>query len=298
MNSIVRFVLENPNSTQCTLFALVVVTLWLTEQAVSGRPAREKLRHTSLNVLYMCALLPIQLILIMACVGVANWTQQVHWGLVYLLPNAESWPIKLVVMFFVLDFLDYVYHVIAHRFRPLWTLHSLHHSDRAVDVSTTFREHPGETLVRVCFLITWVFLCGASVEVLVLRQTIETFSNVSQHTVFRLPRLPARILGWFFITSNLHHTHHHWQRPGTNCNYGDVFSIWDRLFGTYVDLPAEELVFGLDSLADRDPDETLLKILSRISHSRWWPARGPRLRLEGSEADAQSSAEGVHSIAA
>ena len=294
MSGIVQFVLNNPNSTQCTLFALVVVMLWLTEQAVSGRSIGEKLRHSTLNVIYMCALLPGQLLLMVACVSVANWTQHAHWGLVYLLPHAENWPVKLVLMFFALDFLDYVYHVIAHRTRPLWALHSLHHSDLAVDVTTTFREHPVETLVRVCFLIGWVFICGASVEVLVLRQTVETFSNVSQHTVFRLPKLPARILGWFFITSNLHHMHHHWKRPGTNCNYGDVFSIWDRLFGTYVDLPEDELVFGLDSLAGRDPDEMLLKILSRLVPSGWWPARALRLRA----ADAQSSPEGVHSIAA
>ena len=210
--------MKNPNSTQCGLFALVVVLLWLTEQAVSKRSVGEKLRHTSLNVLYMCALLPIQLLLMVVCVGVANWTGQAHWGLVYLLPHPESWPVKLVMMFFALDFLASFSPVTAHRFRPLWSLHSLHHSDRAVDVSTTFREHPAETLVRVCFLIAWVFICGASVEILVLRQTVETISNVSQHTVFRFPKLPARVLGWFFVTSNLHHTHHHWQRPGTNCN--------------------------------------------------------------------------------
>ena len=136
----------------------------------------------------------------------------------------------------------------------------------------TFRENPAETLVRVCFLLLWVLVCGASPEVLVLRQTVETFANVSQHTTFRLPALPARILGWLFVTSNLHHAHHHWQRPGTNCNYGDVFSIWDRLFGTYIDIPTDKIVFGLDSHIDRNPDETLMRLLSAIAASRWYAA--------------------------
>jgi sterol desaturase/sphingolipid hydroxylase (fatty acid hydroxylase superfamily) len=65
--------------------------------------------------------------------------------------------------------------------------------------------------------------------------------------MFLLPAVPARVLGWVFITPNLHHTHHHARLPGTNCNYGDVFSIWDRLFGTYVDMPSEDTVFGLDT---------------------------------------------------
>ncbi|PIH02801.1 hypothetical protein CS542_03340 [Pedobacter sp. IW39] len=38
--------------------------------------------------------------------------------------------------------------------------------------------------------------------------------------------------GLLFITPNLHHVHHHFELPYTDCNYGDVFSIWDRLFGT------------------------------------------------------------------
>ena len=38
--------------------------------------------------------------------------------------------------------------------------------------------------------------------------------------------------------------------PATNCNYGDVLSVWDRLFGTYVEMPAEAIVFGLDTHMD------------------------------------------------
>ncbi len=272
MNSVVRFVLSNPNSSECALFAFVVVLLWSAERFATAQSASEKIRHTLINVLYMSALLPIQLLTIALCMGVAQWTTVSHWGLVYLLPHADSPFVKFGVMFFALDFLDYVYHFLAHQFRPLWRLHSLHHSDRSVDVSTTFRENPAETLVRVCFLLLWVLVCGASPEVLVLRQTVETFANVSQHTTFRLPVLSARILGWLFVTSNLHHAHHHWQRPGTNCNYGDVFSIWDRVFRTYIDIQTDEVVFGLDSHTDRNPDEALMRLLSVITSAGWYAA--------------------------
>lgn len=50
-----------------------------------------------------------------------------------------------------------------------------------------------------------------------------------------------------FITPNLHHVHHHFEKPYTDCNYGDVFSFWDRLFGTFRRLPRELLTFGLDT---------------------------------------------------
>jgi sterol desaturase/sphingolipid hydroxylase (fatty acid hydroxylase superfamily) len=247
LNAIANFLVANPNSTQVALFGGLLLSVWIAERIIRAQSTFTKLRHTWSNVVFMSGALPVQLVMMLACVAVAGWTAHNHFGLVFLLPHAGSPWIKFGLMFLALDFLDYVYHYIAHQVAPIWRLHLVHHTDRAVDVSTTFREHPAETLVRVSFLIGWVLLCGASVEVLILRQTVETFSNVVQHTMFRLPPRSARVLGWFFITPNLHHTHHHCRRPGTNCNYGDVFSIWDRLFGTYVDMPREDTVFGLDT---------------------------------------------------
>src|ERR1700761_9101055 len=251
---IARVCVAYPNLTQCILFLFVLVLLWVCERAATGQLVFDKLRHTFINVTYMAGVVPVQLTVMIACIAVANWTGRHHWGLVYLLPHPESPWIRLGVMFFALDFLDYVYHYAAHRLPWLWKLHLVHHTDRAVDVSTTFREHPGETFVRVCTLTLWVFICGASVEALIFRQTFETFSNISQHTAFRLTGRPARIMGWIFITPNLHHAHHNWKRPGTNCNYGDVLSIWDRMFGTYVDIAGEEITFGLDSHMDSNQD--------------------------------------------
>ncbi len=247
LNGIANFLIDNPNSTQIGLFGSLLLSLWIIERTIRAQSTFAKLRHTWNNVVFLSGVLPVQLIMMVACIAVAGWTTQHHFGLVYLLPDAASPWIKYGLMFLALDFLDYVYHVIAHQVPPIWRLHLVHHTDRAVDVSTTFREHPAETLVRVSFLICWVLLCGASVQVLILRQTVETFANVMQHTMFRLPAGPARVLGWFFVTPNLHHTHHHCRQPGTDCNYGDVFSIWDRMFGTYVDMPCEDTVFGLDT---------------------------------------------------
>jgi len=110
-------------------------------------------------------------------------------------------------------------------------------------------------------LILWVVLCGASVGALVLRQTVQTFFNIFQHTSFRLPGALARAMGWLFITPNLHHAHHHSRLPGTDCNYGDVFSLWDRMFGTFVDISAEETEFGLDTHKADGASTNVLQLL-------------------------------------
>ena len=48
----------------------------------------------------------------------------------------------------------------------------------------------------------------------------------------------------------MHKVHHHYVRPQTDSNYGNIFSIWDRLFGTFNYTPVEQLKYGLDVLDD------------------------------------------------
>jgi sterol desaturase/sphingolipid hydroxylase (fatty acid hydroxylase superfamily) len=152
----------------------------------------------------------------------------------------------------VFDLLDYIYHRAMHQIPGLWRFHLVHHTDTVMDVSTTLREHPGETVLRNGFLLIGVLVCGASFESLILRQTIQTFSNILSHTALRLPSAGAHVLGWVFITPNLHHVHHHFRLPFTNTNYGDTLSIWDRLFGTFAAPTASNSTAGLDTHPCRD----------------------------------------------
>ncbi len=225
----------------------VITSLWLFERRISTEPTGKKWRHTWGNFLFVASALPIQLAISVVLIAVSGWTQVHHWGLAYLLPDALGPWARYLFMFMVLDLLAYVYHVLMHRIALFWRFHLVHHTDGTVDVSTTVREHPGETFLRNCIELLFAFLCGASFWVLMLRQSVQSVSNIIAHTSCRFsPRL-ARILGWVFITPNLHHVHHHYRLPYTNCNYGDVLSIWDRLFGTYTELAAEDTRFGLDT---------------------------------------------------
>ena len=262
--SVIHFLINHPTPTQFSLFAVIMISIWLAEKIGFAERARVKGQHTWCNALFIASDLPIQIFMMLFCMGLAAWTTANHWGLVHMLPNADSPLIKYGLMFLVLDFLDYAYHFVMHQVPVLWRFHLVHHVDQAVDVSTTVREHPCETVIRNGFLILWVFLCGASVTILILRQTVETVANLFAHTSFRLPPRSARVVGWLFITPNLHHAHHHFQMPATNRNYGDVFSIWDRLFGTFTDLARKDTVFGLDTHMDGAADPNFLHIWARV----------------------------------
>ena len=250
----ISFFVRHADIAQILIFATAVSSLWLVEHILIAQPDGQKLRHTSVNAMFMLTALPAELVLSVVCLSASAWATSRSWGLLALMPHPSSPWIKYGLAFVALDLCDYLYHRTMHHVPTLWRFHLVHHTDPVVDSSTTVREHPGESLVRGAFLVLWTFLLGASFEVLLLRQAAETVCAVLSHSALRLPARFGRIAGWLFITPNLHHVHHHFELPYTNCNYGGVFSVWDRLFGTFAELSEAETVFGLDT--HMTPSET------------------------------------------
>lgn len=139
--------------------------------------------------------------------------------------------------------------------------HLVHHCDAVVDVSTTFREHPGENFIRSCLTLVWIFFSGIPFWALLLRQLIQIVSNVFSHVNYRLPEKMDKVIGWIFITPNLHHVHHHYLQPYTDSNYGDVLSIWDRMFGTFHQLASLQVVYGVDTCMDEKEHSKYFSLL-------------------------------------
>ncbi len=276
MQSFFGQLMQNAGLVQLLLFGAIISSLWTVEIKFGGAPLAPKFKRAQRNALFILSALPIQLLFAVLTLGAAGLAARHHIGLVYLLPNPDEPIIKYGLMFIVLDLLDYVYHRTMHYVPALWQFHLLHHTDLAVDVSTTVREHPGETLIRNGFLVFWILLCGASVEILMLRQAAATAMNISSHASLRLPDRMASIVGMLFVTPNLHHAHHHFQLPATNRNFGDVFSVWDRMFGTFIDLSKDKTVFGLDTHMDGRIDLRLSNYVAMISEAfrGRWKARG------------------------
>lgn len=239
--------LVHASSVQVYLFAFVLVFFWIAELVMFTDKATFKWKHFKINGLFIISALLIQLSLTPFLISVSTYVTTHGFGVVYLIPGHENPWVFTIVLILMMDLCEYFYHVIMHKLKFFWIFHLVHHTDSHVDVSTTVREHPVETFIRACFTIVWVLICGASPGVLIIRQTIQSIANISAHTRFRLKGRPEKILGWIFITPNLHHVHHHYQLPYTDCNYGDVLSIWDRLFGTYRELEPGKTTYGIDT---------------------------------------------------
>ncbi len=256
-----HFFSTHEDLTQIILYATVITSLWLAEVLVSADGLRSKFRHSSVNLMFIFTALPIQLLLTTFIIIVLKWDNFHHRGLLNLMHFHTHGIMYYIVAFVLMDLCEYTYHVIMHKIDALWKFHLVHHSDLKVDVSTTTREHPGETFVRTGFLTLWVFLLGPVIGVLIIRQIFQTFANIIAHTEFRLSDRVNKIVGLVFITPNLHHVHHHYRLPYTDCNYGDVLSIWDRLFGTFEELDREDTHFGIDTHMDEEVNGKFLNVV-------------------------------------
>ncbi len=160
-------------------------------------------------------------------------------------------PAELVVALLGLDFSYYLAHVAMHKFPLLWRFHAVHHADPAVDATTTLRQHPGETVIRFAFTIAFACALGAGPAAYLVYRSVVALNGLLEHANLRLPRRVDDLLALVTTWSAYHKVHHSRIPAQTDTNYGNLFSWWDRIFGTAT--PArvgERIDYGLDGLED------------------------------------------------
>jgi sterol desaturase/sphingolipid hydroxylase (fatty acid hydroxylase superfamily) len=155
--------------------------------------------------------------------------------------------LNAIVGIAALDLATYAAHVVMHKSAFAWRFHRVHHSENEVDVTTAFRQHPGETLWRVAWQLPPIIVLGLPFSVVVLYLTLSTLNAQLEHANLRVPDRLDRTLRWLFVTPNMHKVHHSRLQRETDSNYSNIFSLSDRLFGTYTrDADLRSLRYGLD----------------------------------------------------
>jgi sterol desaturase/sphingolipid hydroxylase (fatty acid hydroxylase superfamily) len=158
-------------------------------------------------------------------------------------------PGVLVLGVALLDLANYWVHRLSHRVFTLWRVHAVHHADPELDTSTGFRHHPAEALISFATSSAVFMLLGLPGWVYPLFATVVVVTSLAQHSNLALPGPLDRALRLLFVTPAMHHVHHSVDRRDFDCNYGEVLSIWDRLFGTYRAAPArgvDRVRFGVE----------------------------------------------------
>ena len=157
-----------------------------------------------------------------------------------------------LVLFFLDDFVYYLFHRSNHECRLLWAGHVNHHSARYMNFATALRQGVGERVPKYFFWLPLPLL-GFDVAMVLTMISINLFYQFWVHTP-AITKLPAPI-EWLFNTPSHHRVHHSSNPRYLDRNHGGVLIIWDRLFGTFQqELDDEAPVFGLTTdLPDMQP---------------------------------------------
>ena len=151
-----------------------------------------------------------------------------------LTPLALPLAVEAIAGVLVTDLASYALHRVSHGVRPLWLVHAVHHSDPHLDVTTGLRFHPVDMSCYVAIVVATLTLLGLPLWVEGLRALALNPLAMAQHANVLWPTWIERRVGWLLVTPAMHRVHHDAGAPGIEGNFGQVFSFWDRLFGTYI----------------------------------------------------------------
>jgi sterol desaturase/sphingolipid hydroxylase (fatty acid hydroxylase superfamily) len=166
-----------------------------------------------------------------ALLGLVFWLESNHLGLLRWL-SVPSLPAALIAIL-VLDLAFYAAHFSWHKIPSLWRIHVVHHSDPVMDVTTTIRQHPLEGLLRFAPMAMVVLALGPSPAAFAVYRVASALNALLEHANIGAPRALDRVLALVTTWPHMHKIHHSRVPAQTDSNYGNLFSFWDRLFGTY-----------------------------------------------------------------
>lgn len=165
-----------------------------------------------------------------------------------------SWYVW-VLAYIAFDFMSYLIHLLSHKVRFLWCIHSVHHSAKEMKTSVTFRGSFAKFLVAP-HVTLWLPLLGFHPVMFVIIASFEQLYAIPLHLSEKLIPKSKTNLPWIkkiFITPLIHRLHHATDSIYLDTNYGITFSIWDHIFKTYQDeVAGKNAVFGLTKEIDSE----------------------------------------------
>lgn len=184
-------------------------------------------------------------------------------GAAAVLGDAAPFPViagmepvaAVIVSVIVLDGFSWLAHLLMHKVPFLWRIHKVHHSDPVVDATTTYRQHPFESVVRTAFSGGPVLALGLPPLGFAVYRMLSALNAILEHVNIKVPLRLDTFLTMFWVTPNMHKVHHSRHQPETDSNYANLFAFWDRLFATFT--PSERAAhveYGLDTVPSDEAD--------------------------------------------
>lgn len=264
MNEIISYFSTIPSSHRSLILVGGITIFWLIENSFPlFRMQYKKWPHAGINLFFTFTTIVVNFILAFILIKTASWTVENHFGILQWLPKIPIW-LYTIIGLLLLDLIGaYLAHFVQHKFKFLWQFHLVHHTDTWIDTTTANRHHPGESVIRFIFTTLGVLIIGSPMWMVFLYQSLSVVASQFNHANISLPKKLDVFLSYFIVSPNMHKVHHHYVLPYTDSNYGNIFSVWDRIFGTFTYLQKDQLIYGVDT--HMKPEENnILKNLLKI----------------------------------
>jgi sterol desaturase/sphingolipid hydroxylase (fatty acid hydroxylase superfamily) len=248
MNDLISYFSTIPSSHRSLILICGITIFWLIENAFPlFKFSYNKWKHAGINSVLTLTTIIINFLLAFILLKTASWTTVTNFGILQWLPIMPMW-LYILIGLLLLDFIGaYLVHLVQHKSKSLWRFHIIHHTDTWIDTTSANRHHPGESVIRFAFTTLGVLLVGSPMWMVFLYQTLSVIATQFNHANIALPDKLDTLLSYFIVSPNMHKVHHHYQLPYTDSNYGNIFSVWDRLFGTFMTIPKDQVIYGVDT---------------------------------------------------
>jgi sterol desaturase/sphingolipid hydroxylase (fatty acid hydroxylase superfamily) len=267
MEVILNYFENIPSSHRSLILVVGITFFWLLEGALPLFNFKyKKWRHALPNFFFTLTTIVINFALAFVLLKSSDWVTANKFGIINWLPEIPLW-LYVILGVLLLDFFGaYLSHYVEHKVKPLWMIHLVHHTDHEVDTTTANRHHPLESLIRFTFTLMGVFIVGTPIGIIMLYQSLSLVATQFSHANIRLPKKVDDILSWVIVSPDMHKVHHHYRLPYTDSNYGNIFSIWDHMFGTYMALNREKITYGVDTFPNEKENSSIKGLLKQPFH--------------------------------
>lgn len=264
METIINYFETIPSKHRSIILVGGLALFWIIE---SGLPLFKfkynKWKHALPNLFFTLTTVVINFALAFLLLGTADWVKANEFGIINWLPEMPLWLYALLGVLLLDFFGAYLVHFVEHKVKPLWMVHLVHHTDHKVDTTTANRHHPIESLIRFTFTLFGVLVVGTPIALVFLYQSLSLVFTQFNHANIKMNKALDKALSYVIVSPDMHKIHHHYRLPYTDSNYGNIFSIWDRLFGTFMYIDREKLVYGVDVFPDEQKNSHIGELLKQ-----------------------------------
>lgn len=208
-------------------------------------PSKSSKLDIALSILYVTRLTPI--ITVVLSFGLCEMipeTVKKYFGY-NLIRSINSEYLKVLIYFFIYDFIWYWKHRLSHKINWWWELHKIHHSATELNFITANRIHPFDEAVKQIFMCIPLAIVGAEPEHYVIILIFTQILLYIQHSM--LPWKWGWVGDYIFVSPLIHRIHHSPLLEHIDKNFGNITPIWDHIFGTWYGGEKINMIVGVQN---------------------------------------------------